>query len=482
MKTNKLSELLSNVVRVAERAIPSFQFESTDCVVSGEEKEVYKGKGPDGQKYFEKRMYVLNCDSEDIVKRFMRELFMMAIFEKSGLTVPVYTCTVTPGENSDECACFKVYTKKMQSTVTDVIYGSFSPAERMRMAFDCALCVFMLHSFLIHHRDVKDDNFFVENGHALISDFESVRPRENVMDAFNSVPWHTPPFAAPEVLERDEFSFPADIYSLGTALYGLVTGKRFDRDDLVEICSDGHMDELLSLCLAEDPYERITSYGIVRFFVDGDVWFPGIEEEEKRKVQQEIRTRYTDTVAFIDSLQGSDPVIDIPTSWTDVLHMFSKDSPTESDIRAFAFMLHTNILFDRDDHKAAMMAEISNVASTRQIGAHIRSEKSEYTRGCTALVKGKVAKAVAFFKAGIKKRCHLCLTQLAILLCEQGDSETGVKLLRIAAKTGDTKAMFHLGVRLYEISREEAMFWLNQAKCRGHQQALFILRLIDLVM
>ena len=485
MKTGVWNELLRNVVRVAERSIPSFEFTRIKCVIGDDLKQVWKGKGPDGKWYFEKEMNAFyDDDSADIVKRFMREVFMMALFEKSGLTVPVHTCTVSPGEKPDVAACFRFYTRQMETSVDGVIGDRrFSVAERMMMAFDCALAVFMLHSFLIHHRDVKDGNFFVENGHALISDFESARPRQNLDEILNSFNWHTPACAAPEVLQNNNmFSFPADIYALGTVLYELVTGKRFDRDNLAEISNDGRMDELIALCFDYEPSGRITAYVIVRFFVDGDVWFPGIKEEDKRKVQEQIRIRYANTVAFIDSLHGSDPVIDIPASWTDVLRMFDKPIPTESDIRACAFMLHNNILFDRDDRKAAMMADISNIATTRQIGTHIRRDKSEYSRGCAALVKGKVAKAIALFKAGIKKRCHLCLTQLALLLCEQGDSETGVKLLRIAAKAGDTKAMFHLGIKLYEVSQEEAMFWLNQAKRCGHQQALFILRLIELMV
>eukprot|EP00794_Sanderia_malayensis_P014365 gene14365-15863_t len=135
-----------------------------------------------------------------------------------------------------------------------------------------------LHSKGICHRDIKDLNLLVaEQGQRLkIADW----------DAAIIVEQHTgyiPPkgtrgFAAPEVINDQPHSYPADIFSAGVTLLEITVGgqyfkgndseksytkRRKDKlNELKAMCPD--LENIISMCLEGDPQERPTALEVKR--------------------------------------------------------------------------------------------------------------------------------------------------------------------------------------------------------------------------
>lgn len=115
---------------------------------------------------------------------------------------------------------------------------SLKPADLLHWFEQIAIGLNALHSIQMEdgkpyvHRDIKPDNVMLWNGNAFLSDFGTVKRMEHSLTQSLA---GTPNWAAPEMLlpkkiddsgePSYEFGPPADIYSLGLMIYGLVTGK-----------------------------------------------------------------------------------------------------------------------------------------------------------------------------------------------------------------------------------------------------------------
>jgi len=92
-----------------------------------------------------------------------------------------------------------------------------------------------MHSKYIVHRDLKLANILLNSNEEgvldiRIADFglaKKLKPGQ-----FISEKCGTPTYIAPEVLRGDPYSFKADIFSLGSIMYNLLTGRYlFDEED-----------------------------------------------------------------------------------------------------------------------------------------------------------------------------------------------------------------------------------------------------------
>ena len=81
-----------------------------------------------------------------------------------------------------------------------------------------------IHKNRIIHRDIKPENLvFDERGYLFITDFGIARTwtSENSKDTSG-----TPGYMAPEVMFRQNHSYPADCFAIGVILYELIVGRR----------------------------------------------------------------------------------------------------------------------------------------------------------------------------------------------------------------------------------------------------------------
>ena len=84
-----------------------------------------------------------------------------------------------------------------------------------------------MHRHNIIHRDLKPDNILKcskdpENNELRIADFGLAK--RLVPNELLSLKCGTPSYIAPEILRNQPYSFKADIFSVGSLMFNLVTG------------------------------------------------------------------------------------------------------------------------------------------------------------------------------------------------------------------------------------------------------------------
>lgn len=149
----------------------------------------------------------------------------------------------------------------------------FSETEICKLIFNAATALKKLHSLGMIHRDVKDSNFLIGgDGNFKLCDFNTSKLVG--ADAKTSTVVGTFPNCAPEVLEGKGYSFPVDMWSLGTVLYQMMVGRTpFVTEtglNIVKLAAgefepiSAHLGysqllvDLVHLCLSVDPSRRPT--------------------------------------------------------------------------------------------------------------------------------------------------------------------------------------------------------------------------------
>lgn len=127
----------------------------------------------------------------------------------------------------------------METNLEDVLHNpkkqvALSPQEILRIAYDIALGMMQLHSYVVLHRDLKPANILLNHkkelpGHwqVRIADFGYAR-RDSKESLRKSVVG-TPAYLAPELVghtKSDVVGTPADVYSFGVILWEMVSRKK----------------------------------------------------------------------------------------------------------------------------------------------------------------------------------------------------------------------------------------------------------------
>lgn len=98
----------------------------------------------------------------------------------------------------------------------------FSLKELCQLAQDLCTALCFLHAHSLLHMDIKADNIFVQEGHYLLGDFDSIVKLKNASASIRlRMPHTTLLHAAPELKEKGIASIQSDIYSLGCTLLEL---------------------------------------------------------------------------------------------------------------------------------------------------------------------------------------------------------------------------------------------------------------------
>ncbi len=96
-----------------------------------------------------------------------------------------------------------------------------------RLVRDAARAVAYAHDCGIVHRDLKPDNLMVtQKGHLFVMDFGLAHPIEGDASASSTGLVGTPDYMAPEQARGEPPDPRSDVWSLGAALYDLLTGRR----------------------------------------------------------------------------------------------------------------------------------------------------------------------------------------------------------------------------------------------------------------
>lgn len=105
--------------------------------------------------------------------------------------------------------------------------GTLTLEEILRIGHQAALGLAAAHEQGLIHRDIKPGNILLENGAARvkITDFGLARAVDDVGLTQSGVVHGTPAYMAPEQTSGDQIDHRADLFSLGSVLYTMATGR-----------------------------------------------------------------------------------------------------------------------------------------------------------------------------------------------------------------------------------------------------------------
>jgi len=188
---------------------------------AGEFGEVYAGSYL-GTEVAIKILDVVKMGEENMAKHLQREL------ECSKYSHPNIVGFIGIGERPDSKVC--LVTEKLKESLRDRLKRSkgtddLSWAQRLSFANDGAKALAFLHAKRIIHRDVKSDNFLIdENNKLKVGDFgfaRTYRPTRRRMTMCGTNEW-----MAPEVQMEEPYTSSADVFSFGMVLLELISLKQ----------------------------------------------------------------------------------------------------------------------------------------------------------------------------------------------------------------------------------------------------------------
>ena len=205
-----------------------------DCIVErllgrGGLGYVYLVHGPEGERYALKALRTDVAGAPpDYKQRFAQEANLMMTMRHRNL-VRVYDA----GEDAEMGICYIMMEYMPGGTLKDHIVknGAMSVAGAISIATQIAEALAMAHFHGVIHRDVKPDNIlFAADGTPKLSDLgvaKLLRGTGEGTQTMQGVIIGTPAYMAPEqIIDSSHIDERADIYSLGVALYEMLTGKR----------------------------------------------------------------------------------------------------------------------------------------------------------------------------------------------------------------------------------------------------------------
>mmetsp|Transcript_23328 Transcript_23328/g.53767 ORF Transcript_23328/g.53767 Transcript_23328/m.53767 type:complete len:477 (+) Transcript_23328:112-1542(+) len=124
----------------------------------------------------------------------------------------------------DEACCYMVMERCDSVLLDELQYGDYTEFTLGRIFSQMVAAMSHLHHSNIVHRDIKPDNFMVNNGHRLrLGDFglsACIRPGDMLKQVYG-----TAPFMSPEMLKEGRYNEKTDVWSLGVLMYVLLYGN-----------------------------------------------------------------------------------------------------------------------------------------------------------------------------------------------------------------------------------------------------------------
>ena len=190
---------------------------------------VYLVHGPDGERYALKALRTdVTGTPPDYKQRFAQEANLMMTMRHRNLV-----CVYDAGEDAERGICYIMMEYMPGGTLKDRIVkqGALPVADAISIATQVADALSMAHAHGVIHRDVKPDNIlFAADGTPKLSDLgvaKLLRGGGEGTETMQGVIIGTPAYMAPEqIIDSSHIDARADIYSLGVALYEMLTGKR----------------------------------------------------------------------------------------------------------------------------------------------------------------------------------------------------------------------------------------------------------------
>lgn len=160
-------------------------------------------------------------DGDEYVKRFKREVRLLEEFNGNSKVVR------TLFSNSDNDPPYFVMKYYPDGDLTNIIDEIISGVVKQEVVFNKMIdCISELHAAEVYHRDIKPQNFLIDDEEIVVSDFGlGMEPRSSSRFTSTSKSWGTPGYLPPE-FQNGGFKHAdetGDIFMLGKSFYFLLT-------------------------------------------------------------------------------------------------------------------------------------------------------------------------------------------------------------------------------------------------------------------
>ncbi|HEV2718811.1 MAG TPA: protein kinase [Thermoanaerobaculia bacterium] len=203
----------------------------------------------------------------DFRARFLREARLAA-----RLNHP-HIATIFAVEEHDSELYLVMELVKGESLDRVIARGPIAPSKAIEIMLEVASAIAEAHAFGIIHRDIKPENIMIAANGVKVLDFGVAREIHGSKLTQVGVVMGTPDYMSPEQVQGRLLDAQSDIFSLGTVLYEMLSGRKpFEGDSAVdvfiEIVSKPHppltnvprfVAAAVDRCLAKNPADRFRS-------------------------------------------------------------------------------------------------------------------------------------------------------------------------------------------------------------------------------
>ncbi len=252
---------------------------------------------------------------KDIQSQLITEYRQMMEFEGN---TNIVACHDIMSKEKEDSLGYDIFIRMelLESVSTRAIENKMSTQETIKLGIDICSALTLLQEHKMIHRDIKPQNLFVnERGDYKLGDFGTAR--SIIGNSAQMSIKGTVAYMAPEVANRGEVGFTADIYSLGLVMYRLLNGYRTPLISADESSTVAHIDQanerrlkgemlpapseadamlsaiVLKAC-AFDPKDRWQSAAEMQEMLleldrGTSLRVDSLTDEEKKKLEEEVR-------------------------------------------------------------------------------------------------------------------------------------------------------------------------------------------------
>lgn len=233
---------------------------------SGTYGTVFAVKRDDNRKY---ALKIFSKSGADIELGVLREISILKILQNNNFGIMNLEDIIVVDDDEQTIGIvMKRYNTDLHTAITDNL---LTKENRHRITRKILESVYFLHENGIIHRDIKPENILLDdNMNPVLADFTLAKIFQGVCkQGTHTGRVATATYRAPEVVNKDSYGLPSDMWSVGVVLYEIFTKKRLtlntDQDALSYLSrqipkfKSNMVGKLVEGLLRKDPKERFSA-------------------------------------------------------------------------------------------------------------------------------------------------------------------------------------------------------------------------------
>ncbi|KAK8876627.1 hypothetical protein M9Y10_006845 [Tritrichomonas musculus] len=309
------------------------------------------------------------------------------------------------------------------STLEDIKMMKLEMNDKMKIIFEIMLVIEYLHNNGYIYRDLKPNNVMLNKDKTIVLiDLDRMIKRVDLFDENEStVLFHQ--YAAPEIANGLNFSYPVDIYSIGALMYYIIFEEHFSSSIDLQQQSSGIF-SLIKQCIDSDPSKRPSISKLIDTFYF--YFFSKISKE-------------------IDEIDSIKITIDVHSNKFTLYWLFLAEYKHPFSLYLLGKMYDVSNYFKRD---------INKVIHYYTLSADKNNANAQFYLGLIYDNMHNGEKAVHYYTLAADNNDPYAQFNLGSIYAKgkycKKDIEKTIHYWKLAADQNDLKSLFNLGLLYYE--------------------------------